>query len=187
MDLETYLAAIKACPDDKVDFVERLNGQLSSGRTISRLTYEWGVYDNFPILIRSEVDVIVPLLTATGTFVDPQIPIMGNRPGEKRKLLHYSRGTIRLQTFNGAHFLTRDPKHAETQKARCTMGFTLHPYQEKKVDGVPDLRVMAWAIEDIGMLAKEQGISLCFPRSVGWSNLGDFSQVVYLNMPAPTE
>ena len=46
MDLNEYLKAIRECPDERVRSEE-------DGYDIARLTAEFGIYDNFDILLRA--------------------------------------------------------------------------------------------------------------------------------------
>lgn len=54
----------------------------------------------------------------------------------------------------------------------------LHPYQKKKIENVPDLRAMAFVIEEIAEFALRGKIPLCFPSSRGSAHQGDFSRIV---------
>lgn len=54
MKLEQYLQALRECPDEWV--------KTESGQTITKLTTEHGVYDNFPIYFRCDYERMIFLL-----------------------------------------------------------------------------------------------------------------------------
>lgn len=65
------------------------------------------------------------------------------------------------------------------QKRDYKMMILLHPYQEKKIEGVSDSRALARVINDIGKFAIKNKIPTCMPNSVGWKNIKDYSKIVY--------
>lgn len=174
MELEKYLKAILECPD------ERVEGEHS------KLTLEHGVYDNWPIFLNHDFKKFVELLKNTERY-----QIVGEYQEKGRIFMDYIPGTVRIQIFDhvpegfttgqgSPHLWIGEKKlHCERQLRDYTMGLTLHPYQKKEMVCGDRSRPMAIVINEMGRLAINNNISLCFPNSKGWKNLDDLSRIVY--------
>lgn len=184
MELDKYLKALEECPDEMV-----FHGK--DKRLLSRLTTELGIYDNWPILLSAKYDEVVKDLLASivsNELFSGQYRLVEERINNKRGLFNnifnYVPGTILMQVRNSICSLDYSadyPKleHSSRQKKEFNMSFSLHPYQEKKIEGVENSRAMAIVLADIGRYVQKKGFALCFPCSMGWDNLEDLSRIVY--------
>ncbi|MDP3026211.1 MAG: hypothetical protein Q8N63_00770 [Nanoarchaeota archaeon] len=103
----------------------------------------------------------------------------------------YAPGTVRLQVFNwlsgcaltgmGLNRNDEERRHFERQNKDYNLTIMLHPYQEKKIEGVDWRRGIAIVIDNICRFAMNKGIPLCLPDSVGTDFLEpyDYSRIVY--------
>ncbi len=174
MKLDDYLRAIEECPDEMV----KLTSGLSSGRTVHRLTADFGVYDNWPILTNADYRKVVEDLRKSGKWISPE---EGKCDGDRHRYwFHYAPGTMVIQLQNWIPSIDCNRGlHGEEQRKLFNMGFCLHPYQEKKYEGVSRYEAQIRAIKDIAEYLKSNNFPFCFPKSRGWKNLDDVSQVVY--------
>lgn len=188
MELEAYLEALEQCPDEL----------LTEGRRVPRwrLTTEFGIYDNFPILFNANYDNVVRdfkesvvsdewLSGQYHCFKEDKLLITDYLPKESRNMrFNYIPGTVELQLRNWVDGLTHDlgeEKHLQRQRREFNMGFYLHPYQEKEMEGVNRIRVIALVLTDICRYAQKRKIPLCLPNSMGADHQFDYSRIVYFN------
>lgn len=179
MELDTYLKALRECPD------EELAGEL-------------GVRDNWPILICQNIDDFIKKLESSRKFSLDRITT-GIDPPRPVQIFFYTPGTVVLylsedNSHNGLYITCGKPTpemrpHINKVKHDYNLALKLHPYQTvslgdlkyggKKIPQVSDTRALAMTIEDIGRSALEKDIPLCFPRSIGTRHKGDLSRIVY--------
>ena len=168
MNLDEYLVGLKNCVDDEV--------KIKSGRIVSRFTAEFGVYDNWPILLRAEVEDVVKALQEHEKFsFKDTIYFEG-----KRHLFSYIPGTVELQVLNsaGGFFCNGNEEEIARQQSEYDITLLLHPYLENKIENVSDTKAMTMAINDLANYIKENNIPACFPLSTGWNDIDDYSRIV---------
>ncbi len=188
MRLDEYLKAIEECPDEILEVIDEGHKQK-----VHRLTWELGVYDNWPIFLQADFATVLGYLQSSDY-----------RRGETFKessgvniQFFYNPGTVELQVMDfvplslGTSDLTEEEKsHSQRQERDYNTGLILHPYQDKMIEGVDWQRAIALVVKDIGTFAQKEHLGLCFPRSMGWSNLNDYSRIVYFDpqeSSVPTE
>ena len=145
MDLMNYIKNIITCSDEIVEF-EKAN-------FCTKLTAEYGIYDNYPILLSGNVDEILEYM-------------INSKKYEKNTLnsLIYIPQRVHLD-FRELNSNSLMPEFKD-----YNFSFTLHHYY---VQGDIKMRIRAIAdcVKDIGGMMIERKISGCFPNSVGWSYL----------------
>ena len=154
MKLEDYLKAIRECPDGSVDFVD------ISKRKIERLTYEWGIYDNFPIHLNADFDSVVKYFDESKLYA--LVDVMRGI-----HLFDYTPGCVRLQVSPVTLGLlgSRIDGH--------NMTIMLHPYQDKEIKGISQMRAMALVVDDIGQFILKENIPARLTDAVGWKYIKD--------------
>jgi hypothetical protein len=197
MNLEEFLKAIKEYPDEEVKIQIEGRDQM-----VHPLTAEFGIYDNWPILLRCDYKGIMNFLETHDNYSfefetekDPSVkfvrmvgPTRQQEPGKMKKVRGYNyipgTGNLLVNDFVDPGVVsckqikaTRD--HHRRQMNDFTVSVAIHDYQEKKMERVPPERVWAMMIEDIGQFALKENIALCFPRSIGSKYLGDYSRILY--------
>ena len=159
MLLEDYLEALKNCQDDK-------------------LTQELGIFDNWPIFLNGNFDTVVRLLLESSKY------ILQKTLGSSKYVNHlfdYVPGIVTLQVSNWvAGSFCRGSEQGKQRQARdYNMSIMLHPYQKKEGFKAHQARALANVVIDLAELIKREKINACFPKSIGWNNLEDFSRIVY--------
>ncbi|MBS3056990.1 MAG: hypothetical protein J4473_06175 [Candidatus Aenigmarchaeota archaeon] len=172
MELNDYLRELKNCPDD-------------------RLTGEFGISDNWPILLGTGVDRVVKDLEISGKF---RLIYSGiDMSSCLTRGFNYVPGTVYMTVKQGvtkaSHF---DKKRLENFENRYSTTLTIQDWQGyesslvsegKRMEGVGRKKAIALAIEDIAGYIIEQRIPACFPWSYGHAHKdsyfqGDMSRVV---------
>ena len=165
MRLPEYLEALRNCSDETIEV---------EGRKMSRLTAEFGVYDNWPIFLDADFKRAARNLQDSGKYVFYE---------KHRRILRFNfvPGTVVLQVWNGAHpdCVRSNQEDQKRQLNDYRMTIMLHPYQKNKIENVSDERAIAIVIDDIGQYVMREKIPVCFPESRGWDNLKDYSRIVY--------
>lgn len=171
MRLDEYLKAIKECPDEQVP-VEELSDKSLEG--IWKLTYYFGVYDNYPLYLNAGFDKIVSDLTSSNYDLDS---INRNEEGSRHYLLNYKLGSIVLQVFEKAGLgMVGEGIAPKTNIQRGHFNriqndfnrlIILHPYQKKQVPGVHWLRPLVIVIDDICEYAQREKMPICLPKTSG--------------------
>lgn len=173
MNIQDYLKALKECPDDKVK-VEDLEWD--------RLTAEYGVYDNWPILVNLNIESLVEHLSNCGKY---RFVIKQTENTGEVYIFDYIPGIIKLKVRNIHTFDTtghgyaeseEEIKHSKRQMSR-NLTIVLHPYQEK--NNPKQHRVMAEVIEDLANYFMQNNKSFCFPKSIGKVHPDDLERIVY--------
>jgi len=174
MELEKYLQEIETCPDEETS----VNGKITS-----LLTAEFGIYDNFPILIGANYRKIIFDLMATkhsheqfsGEYELQPSFTSGSR--EINNIFHYVPGTVLMQV--------QDRKKSERdniESDKFSVGIVLHPYQEKRANE-HWTRTIAKVITDLGKYAIKNNLPLCLPEAIGTRYLDSdhASKIIYFN------
>jgi len=169
MKLHEYLRALKNCPDEII---------TKGGRMRHRLTREFGIYNNWPILLAGNFEAFVEHLKSTKYTqkVDGSEHFLYN-PGTVRLLVFDHVGDA-LTTGHGANLTEKIKKHFERQKREFTMSIGLY-ILERRIAGVNQEKVFVEVIKDISRYVLRNNLKLCFPNSIGWDNLEDLSRIVY--------
>jgi len=156
MKLEEYLKAIKECPDEMIDYTA-LSGMKFKNH---KLTAEWGVYDNYSILLNANIkDVVRYLSESSKYFHQNNYP---NNIGAPR--FHYIPGTVIIPIHS---------RGGDWNEKHYSIQITLHPYQDKKIENISFTRAIAMVIDDIGQFILKENISACIPTSRGWKYLDE--------------
>lgn len=174
MSIQNYLKSLKECPDDKVNVGEQ---------ELDRLTAEWGVYDNWPILVNAEIQSLIEHLSTCGKYklVKKQTEDTG-----EVFILDYIPGIIKLKVRNihtfdtTGHGYAETPEeiiHSEKQISNYNLTIVLYPYQEK--NNPRQYRVMAEVIEDLANYFMQNKMKFCFPKSTGRLREDDLERIVY--------
>jgi hypothetical protein len=163
MNLEVYLEKLKNCADDDIPVI--LNGKKIEG---NRFTAEWGISDNWPIYIQTDVEKMIEDLQKKGIFTFLRTE---RCDGKKRHHLNYNLGTVFMQIIEGTTGLAGldeiEEKLSETKKEYNCM-LMLHPYQRnKKIENISDMKAISLAVIDLGKYFQEEKIPAFFPRTIG--------------------
>lgn len=173
MKLEDYLRLLRECPDEFVI--------LEGKKRLNRLTMEYGIYDNWPIFTNSDYEKIIEDFKKNKKWKHKSSSRQENEK-DINNVFYYNPGVMIVQVQNRVPYCdcTHDENgfHKEKQKELFNMGFCLHPYQEKKIEGVSEYRAQIIVINEIADYLRANNFPLCFPRSLGWVNRNS-SQVVY--------
>lgn len=168
MKLEEYLESLKKCSDED-------------------LTDELGVYDNFAIFLKADLEDITRELIATGKYTVFERHQTNEGP---KNILYYTPGTVEMQVFQwipgwsttgrGMNSRKEDAEHSQRQLQDYNLTIMLHPWQEKRAE-IHRFRAMAQVIEDVSKIVKAKEIPLCIPSSVGWKYLEpkEYNRIVY--------
>ncbi|MCX6814054.1 MAG: hypothetical protein NTY20_00150 [Candidatus Aenigmarchaeota archaeon] len=167
MNLKEYLEALRECPDEE-------------------LKEEMGVYDNWPIFLKSDSKKLLKDFLESGKYKLKEI--LNLRPDTQLTRLDFVPGTIRLQLFDwiirdfatggGCNRNDKEKEHYQRQLENYNMTILLHPYQKNKMN-VPDSRALAIVIDDIGQYITKEEIPICLPHSRGYKYSEDYSRIVY--------
>jgi hypothetical protein len=180
--LDIYLRELAACPNEMV-----ANRASRYPKLIHKLEAEYGVHDNFPIMLQGDPETVIQGLVNTGQFI---------RGTENRDKLLFSAGTVIgiIHPANALNFTGRGyvdmqgleryctPEmraHYAFQKERFNMELRLHPYNSRKMPGVCEEQVLSLAIQEVGSYALLAKIPLCMPSALGTNHEKDFSRTVY--------
>lgn len=169
MKLDEFLKALETCPDRK-------------------LKEELGIDDNWPIFLKTNIDHVVRCLKKYKTF---KYLKEGNYLGLIYYLFEYVPGTVNLQVLDGLRDTNYSLREDERDKLR-SRGYrtttTLHPYQDRKMEGVNYLRAMAMAVADVSRLIIRERIPICVPQTLGCEKYRDteeFPRKVYYRPRLP--
>jgi len=167
MRLEEYLEALQNCPDEQ-------------------LKDELGMYDNWPIFLNADFGSVVEHLRQSENYTHRKT--IEETKGVKH-LFEYALGTVHLQVFNWIppFFCNGSEEDKQRQKNDYNMTLILHPYQDRKIEGVHWLRALAMVADDIGQFSIRENIPTCMPNTIGWKYLDDknYSKIVYHQPETP--
>ncbi len=166
MKLEEYLKAISECPDEIVEL---------NRRKLHRLTVDFGVYDNWPILTNADYNKVVEDFKKNPKWEYKGEGISHSNPQLISDAFDYIPGVIVMGMQN---FVPRIDSFGLSPKQEefFNMGFCLHPYQPHTGNWQ---KIRVQAITDIANYLVGSNLPVCFPRSRGWKNREDKSQIVY--------
>jgi len=151
MKLEEYLEKIEECPDKYLE----INGNKSH-----RLTADFGVYDNFPILLRGDFNKILGYLEKNGFNIIDTYKQSSNYIGHR---LTNNNGISRLQLRNYPCFDSFWPEFL--MKEGFNMFAYIHgPSVDKWKEVKNPFPEMAKTIKTIGDYSMENKIKLAFPE-----------------------
>jgi hypothetical protein len=153
MELDEYIYAIETCPDEMVDG--------SSGK-IHRLTHEFGVYDNWPIVLDTERDHVLSVIGQ-----DPAFSRLSREEVEGR--LNENFLWFRTQSDNAHIGLAKEG----TLKGWLGFRKERKPYKSAvglHSSGNRDTKNTVPVIRWFADFAKQENVGLWFPHSVGWKN-----------------
>jgi len=177
MKLDEYLVALRKCPDEQVEIAERFCFGVENEiryRMVDVLTAEFGVYDNFPILLKSDFNQVMEDFNNLGFTVVPS-------PTNAKGYAHYNDRPVSVQSWDYVFdsFVVTSKRiseeHHDRQLKNYSIIMMLHPSRKHRID----TRNLAIVIDHIGTYAMDNYLPLCFPRSGGWKNREDVSKIVY--------
>ena len=165
MKLIDYLSGIRNCPNEFLIY-----GQTQKQK-IHKLTFDFGIYDNWPIFTSLEFNKLENTLDFFKNFEK-------NRRGDNDWTYKY--GAVRLQTFGYIPDLFLAGSSADEKKQmKYVSALMLHPCPEKKAEIAYWQRAAARVIAEFSQEAISKNIPFCFPDSRGWKHLDDYSRIVY--------
>ena len=181
MDLNEYLKAIRECPDERVRSEE-------DGYDIARLTAEFGIYDNFDILLRATPVSVLRFLREAGYIRLPSEEMLEHLDGYQAS---NPEGSVGLGFDNSVPdigiTLGKDSgelrDHQERQRRDFNVNLHIHPTIKPR-ELLREERVLVSVVDEIGKWALRDKIPLCFSDSIGWNHRGDYSRIVYFNPDA---
>jgi len=176
MKILDYLKAIKECHEEYVKFDKR---------QIHRLTYDYGIYTNFGILLAGKLGEVISGLRKTGEFGEVNgflgQRILGHLPAEIVTILWQEGNTYGALILLDE--LTKNMGAREYYKT-CSSKFKSHLLLHEgnpanRTKAVSWERAFAIAIDRISRYLIETNTSFCFPNSKGWKSPKDLTQIVY--------
>ncbi|MFA6023131.1 MAG: hypothetical protein WC781_03510 [Candidatus Pacearchaeota archaeon] len=181
MKLQDYLQAIRECPDELVKRHEFTEKQY-------KLTMEFGIYDNWPILLKTDFEQLLDFFKNSKKYTHDETKRYKNPPGIC-ELFSFIAGTVNLQVCNytSGGKMYGEEVYEIIEKLGYNTRISLHNYQEQKMP-VNDMRAIVIVIENICKnYVIPENIPLMFPSSEGWNHLGDISRRVYFPDEDETE
>ena len=176
MKLEEYVKEIKDTPER---FEEVKLG--SETRSMSNLTMELGMYDNYSVLLRGNLTKVEDFFRKKGY----------KKPTEETTYFNHAKGLGSLSVSEGmenAHTLyvdENDPRGKELLDKMGTLyniSVMFHPFElanPPKKMRVSQPKACAIMVMDLVECIKQHQISACFLTSTGWNHEGDFSRIVF--------
>ena len=182
MRLEQYLEGVTTCPDKEV---------LCDGRLLHRLTIDWGIYDNYTILIKGDYDTVVDHFRTCGRYkllsrkkYYPETEAMTEKNFTVSRF-NYLPGTIVLQVEDISQPPTISMSHSQHYKKQqkdYDITVTLHPYQKRRhVKDMNWQQVMVQVLKDICNYAREEGLRVCLPEATGHTQDQRHPRMIYYN------
>lgn len=190
MELEEYLQRLRDCPDELI---------TPDGKNLftNRFTAEFGIYDNWDILLKADYDEVVrdliDSMSARSLFKEQYrfVRDVETDGSYRNKLFEYVPCHVVIQAGNivppGGILEGDTPAILESnrQQREFSMSLCLHPYQKKDIEGVSCNKAMAVIIDDIAQYAIKKDLPLCFPCSIGYAYGDDFSRIIYWSPRGP--
>ena len=134
------------------------------------MTTELGVYDNYPIHLKRDIEQVKLDLVERGYLLQPPVTL-------SKGLAELYAGVTFYQYYSSDRtvwFEIETPK----EKSEYLTTIMLHPADEIKGIRPKDI---SRVILDLGGYIKEKMIPACFPKSGGWNHPKDASKIVYYN------
>jgi hypothetical protein len=167
MDLEEYLEGLEQCGDDEVEYLDR--GRIGKA---SRLSVQFGVYDNMCILVRSDYDSLVERIAGHQHFRQDKAARI--KDGVKITLFKYVDGPIFIQaldyTANGRIWegmCSGNPDEVARQQVDYNVVLILHPRGKNVKEREEETQKLADAVREICTLVIKSRIPACIPKSDG--------------------
>lgn len=180
MQYQQYIEEIRDCPNP-IDFVEWDSEFGPQRHTV--LAADFGIYDNFPILMRATFDDFLSAL--------PDMDFTAYHTSGEHAFANYNPGCVKLQ-FQSKHLLwcmtqpEQNEEHHVRQRELCTLALMLHPYQSDNAKGeigkIGDQHhheSMVQALESICDYAVEHDIPFCISQSMGFRDMENYERIVY--------
>jgi|GEM_PF-1741011 len=195
MELKDFLIELSLISEEK----EELNFCYSEYHK------QLGLYDNFPILLSEEPkEVFADFLASKDSedFFSHKYLIKESKYGYGDGvfgIFNYSLGTIIVQILGLNWYKNNfppysligygcscDQKHAAVQIKNFKTVIMLHPYQDEKIKGVHDLKVMATVINEVSNYVQKKRLALCMTKTARYGNskIEDVSRIVYYYPPS---
>jgi hypothetical protein len=186
MRIEEYLSGIKECENV---FVEQTIKDHT--KKIPKLTFEYGIYDNYPIFFHKEPDAFRDIMLKNEQYVEDGIP---SEPGSYIKhvptgnQINLYRAPIRAQLLKWAssggtmwaYGLDTDPlkiEHGIKQLKDYDGLMILHDRYDKEI--LERTNSLVELVSDISEIFRANSIPFCFSQSNGWGHKDDMSRIVY--------
>ncbi len=176
MNIEDYLTVLKECPEGKV---------VCDGLEMDLISAEYGVYDNWPILVNIDYESFITYLTNSGKYQLKEK--RQENSGHENCIINYIPGVVTLLVRNYVHpfnttgfgFPTtpEEAKHSEKQVKNHQITIMLHPYQEK--NNPKEYRIMAEVITELANYFMKNKIQFCLPKSTGRAHTNELERIVY--------
>ena len=201
MKLDDYLKALAECSDEFVEY--KTHPANENVERVHRLTWDFGVYGNWPILLNINLEGYWPTpitepsryfaegsnVVGWNTDLNPSlVNLLTNwefrgKPNSNMIRCYNHRGglvglQIRLYNERNSYHGGRE-EHIERQIRDYNIMLMLEGATWRREVALE----LAEAITDIGIRTKKEGLPLCFPKSIGWKEKGDdlsvLSKIVY--------
>ncbi|MBI3190273.1 hypothetical protein HYZ41_01065 [archaeon] len=159
MKLREYLDSVKECSDKE-------------------LGNEYGIYDNFSILLNANFETVINDLENFGNY--KLYLAEGVTPPGKILNLNYLPGVVNLRILNwvmpGSGLCIEG-----IEEKNYNMTINLHSYQDRKIDNTSDSRAIAMVVGDVGEYILKNNITACFPKSRGDKHHkpADYTRIVF--------
>ncbi len=172
MKLEDYLEGVRDCADELVD----------TRRRKTRLTSEFGIYDNFPLLVNVEnYDEFAnnAARDLTSDYQDRELV----REGEEVEICFKSKNTIWIRKMEEAPSAYIVLPVEDAEGLAKSMREEYNTYISFHIEGtwhgneVERMRELAGVIEEVSMYAVTKG-DICMPRSGGLLYVSDLTRIV---------
>jgi hypothetical protein len=135
-----------------------------------KLKNELGNTDNWPILFFGDGNKIVDEITTdmekskeshdlfSGAYIlmPDHITYDSNRP--VRKFYSYEPGTVTVQVHRITDTLYTQSNEHQVNGKHHSLFVSLHPYQEKKIEGLDDFQAIAQVVADFGEYILKKGV-----------------------------
>jgi len=151
MKLEKYLKAIEKCPDEEIKIGESTKNH--------RLTYEFGVYDNFAIFLKTDIKELLKYLNDSGKFV------VGPMETYDKRRIHpstYKPNGVILQVIDCLYYSKGIEKILKEGSYNLTI--MLHP-ADKDYNPVSWAKTIKPVIKEIGEYIKKNNVPACLQAS----------------------
>jgi len=164
MNIAQFLKAAEECPDEKIVSNGSDNGD-------PRIKVDFGIYDNYKILLQGKPEKIKEILKKSESFIFEKT-IDSSRPTH---IFNYKPGIMYAQLFDGIWYGSWQDSYEQVKKDFDST-ITLHPYQKKDMPDIKFSEVMSLgnkkcstaiirSIKDLASILEENKISFCLPSS----------------------
>jgi len=158
MKPKEYLKAIEKCPD-------------------SELTDEFGIYDDFRILLKADFEKVVYDLKNSGRYFLKDIH--SDERGNKKAHFNYVPGALNVHIWNSVHPVPGERTLSRIKWDDYEVTAIIHSDLTEKIKGLNPRRAIVLAVTDLSEYIQGKRILACLPDSKGWKHLKDDSRIVY--------